>query len=87
MKTFSKSNLLLSLIGLLMSFFITIGSAKTDVPVLNVCAYSLIVVAVVSLMVEAFRLLIKECARWQWTRIALWLSGGIVGTVLGLLLS
>lgn len=87
MKNFSKSNLLLSLIGLLVSFFVTIGPAKTDVPVLNVCAYSLIVVSVVSLMAEAFRLLIKECARWQWTRIVLWLSGGIVGTILGLLLS
>lgn len=87
MKTFSKSNLLLSLIGLLISFFITISSSKADVPAVNVCTYSLIVVSVVSLMVEAFRLLIKECERWQWTRIALWLSGGIVGTVLGLLLS
>lgn len=87
MKNFSKSNLLLSLIGLLVSFFITISSAKADVPAVNVCAYSLIVVSVVSFMVEAFRLLIKEGARWQWTRIALWLSGGIVGTMLGLLLS
>lgn len=87
MKNFSKSNLLLSLIGLLVSFFITISSAKADVPAVNVCVYSLIVVSVVSLMAEAFRLLIKECARWQWTRIALWLSGGIVGTIFGLLLS
>lgn len=87
MKNFSKSNLLLSLVGLLVSFLITITSAKTDVPVLNVCAYSLIVVAVVSFMVEAFRLLIKENARWQWKRIALWLTGGIVGTILGFLLS
>lgn len=87
MKTFSKSNLLLSLIGLLISFFITIGSSKADVPAVNVCVYSLIVVSVVSFMVEAFRLLIKECARWQWTRIVLWLTGGIVGTMLGLLLS
>lgn len=87
MKNLSSSNILLALVGLLISFFITIGSAKTDVPVLNVCAYSLIVVSVVSLMVEAFRLLIKECERWQWKRIVLWLSGGIVGTVLGLLLS
>ena len=87
MKNFSKSNLLLSLIGLLISFFITIGSAKADAPAVNVCAYSLIVVSVVSLMVEAFRLLVKESARWQWTRIVLWLSGGIVGTMLGLLLS
>lgn len=87
MKNLSSINLLLSLVGLLVSFFVTIDSAKTDVPVLNVCAYSLIVVAVVSFMVEAFRLLIKECARWQWTRIVLWLSGGIVGTMLGLLLS
>lgn len=87
MKNFSKSNLLLSLIGLLISFFVTIGSAKTDVPVLNVCAYSLIVVSVVSFMVEAFRLLIKVDTRWQWTRIVLWLSGGIVGTILGFLLS
>ena len=87
MKTFSKSNLLLSLIGLLVSFFITISSAKADVPVINVCAYSLIVVGVVSFMVEAFRLLIKEDTRWQWTRIVLWLSGGIIGTILGFLLS
>lgn len=87
MKTFSKSNLLLSLIGLLISFFITIGSSKADAPTINVCVYSLIVVAVVSFMVEAFRLLIKECARWQWTRIVSWLTGGIVGTILGLLLS
>lgn len=87
MKNFSKSNLLLSLVGLLVSFFITISSAKADVPAVNVCAYSLIVVSVVSFMVEAFRLLIKEGARWQWTRIALWLSGGIVGIFLGFLLS
>lgn len=87
MKTLSSINLLLSLVGLLVSFFVTIGSAKTDVPVLNVCAYSLIVVSVVSFMVEAFRLLIKENARWQWTRIVSWLTGGIVGTILGLLLS
>ena len=87
MKNFSKSNLLLSLVGLLVSFFVTIGSAKTDVPVLNVCAYSLIVVSVVSFMAEAFRLLIKEGARWQWRRIVLWLTGGIVGTILGFLLS
>ena len=87
MKTFSKSNLLLSLIGLLISFFITISSAKADAPAVNVCVYSLVVVSVVSFMVEAFRLLIKECERWQWKRIVLWLSGGIVGTVLGLLLS
>ena len=87
MKNFSKSNLLLSLVGLLVSFFVTIGSAKTDVPVLNVCAYSLIVVSVVSFMVEAFRLLIKEDTRWQWTRIALWLGGGVVGIFLGFLLS
>lgn len=87
MKNFSKSNLFLSLVGLLVSFFITISSAKADVPAVNVCAYSLIVVSVVSFMVEAFRLLIKEGARWQWTRIALWLSGGIVGIFLGFLLS
>lgn len=87
MKNFSKSNLLLSLIGLLISFFITISSAKADAPAVNVCVYSLIVVSVVSLMAEAFRLLIKENARWQWTRIVLWLTGGIVGTILGLLLS
>lgn len=87
MKTFSKSNLFLSLVGLLISFFITISSAKADVPAVNVCVYSLIVVSVVSFMVEAFRLLIKENARWQWTRIALWLTGGIVGTILGFLLS
>lgn len=87
MKNFSKSNLLLSLVGLLVSFFVTIGSAKTDVPVLNVCAYSLIVVSVVSFMVEAFRLLIKVDTRWQWTRIALWLGGGVVGIFLGFLLS
>lgn len=87
MKTFSKSNLLLSLIGLLISFFITISSSKADAPAVNVCAYSLIIVGVVSLMTEAFRLLIKENARWQWTRLVSWLTGGIVGTILGLLLS
>ena len=87
MKTLTSSNILLALVGLLISFFITIGSAKADAPTINICVYSIIVVAVVSLMVEAFRLLIKECARWQWTRIVLWLSGGIVGTILGLLLS
>lgn len=87
MKTLTSSNILLALIGLLISLFITIGSAKADTPAVNVCTYSLIVVAVVSFMVEAFRLLIKENARWQWTRIVLWLSGGIVGTILGLLLS
>ena len=87
MKTLSSRNILLALVGLLISFFITIGSSKADAPTVNVCVYSLIVVSVVSLMVEAFRLLVKECARWQWTRIVLWLSGGIVGTMLGLLLS
>lgn len=87
MKTLTSSNILLALVGLLISFFITIDSSKADAPVVNVCVYSLIVVAVVSFMVEAFRLLIKECERWQWKRIVLWLSGGIVGTVLGLLLS
>jgi len=50
MKTFSKSNLLLSLIGLLISFFITISSAKADAPAVNVCVYSLVVVSVVSFM-------------------------------------
>lgn len=87
MKTLTSRNILLALVGLLISFFITIGSAKADVPTVNVCVYSLVIVSVVSLMVEAFRLLIKECARWQWTRIVLWLSGGIIGTILGLLLS
>lgn len=87
MKQLTSSNILLVLIGLLISFFITIGSAKADAPAVNVCAYSLIVVSVVSLMVEAFRLLVKESARWQWTRIVSWLTGGIVGTMLGLLLS
>lgn len=87
MKNSSSINLLLSLVGLLISFFITISSAKADVPAVNVCVYSLIVVSVVSFMVEAFRLLIKECARWQWTRIVAWLTGGIVGTIVGLLLS
>lgn len=87
MKQLTSRNILLSLVGLLISFFITIGSAKADAPAVNVCVYSLIVVSVVSLMAEAFRLLVKECARWQWKRIVLWLSGGIVGTVLGLLLS
>lgn len=87
MKNLSSSNILLVLIGLLISFFITISSAKADVPAVNVCVYSLVVVSVVSFMAEAFRLLIKECARWQWTRIVLWLTGGIVGTILGLLLS
>lgn len=87
MKTLISSNILLALVGLLISFFITISSSKTDVPAVNVCVYSLIVVSVVSFMVEAFRLLVKECTRWQWTRIVLWLTGGIVGTILGLLLS
>lgn len=87
MKTFSKSNLSLSLIGLLISFFITISSAKADVPAVNVCVYSLAVVSVVSFMVEAFRLLVKEGTRWQWTRIALWLGGGVAGVFLGFLLS
>ena len=87
MKNLSSSNILLALVGLLISFFITIGSSKAYVPAVNVCTYSLIVVSVVSLMAEAFRLLVKECARWQWTRIMLWLTGGIVGTILGLLLS
>lgn len=87
MKTLTSSNILLALVGLLISFFITIGSSKADVPTINVCVYSLIVVSVVSLMAETFRLLVKECARWQWTRIVLWLTGGIVGTMLGFLLS
>lgn len=87
MKNLSSSNILLALVGLLISFFITISSSKADVSAVNVCAYSLIVVSVVSFMVEAFRLLVKESARWQWTRIVLWLTGGIVGTILGLLLS
>lgn len=87
MKNLSSINLLLSLVGLLISFFITISSSKADVPAVNVCVYSLIVVSVVSLMAEAFRLLIKENTRWQWTRIVSWLTGGIVGTILGLLLS
>ena len=87
MKNLSSSNILLALVGLLISFFITINSAKADAPTINICVYSLIVVSVVSLMAEAFRLLVKECARWQWTRIVLWLTGGIVGTILGLLLS
>lgn len=87
MKTLTSRNILLALVGLLISFFITIGSAKADAPAVNVCVYSLVIVSVVSLMAEAFRLLIKENARWQWTRIALWLSGGIVGTILGFLLS
>lgn len=87
MKNLSSSNILLALVGLLISFFITIGSSKTDAPTINVCVYSLVVVSVVSLMAEAFRLLIKENARWQWTRIVSWLTGGIVGTILGILLS
>ena len=87
MKNLSSSNILLALVGLLISFFITIGSSKADAPTINICVYSIIVVAVVNLMAEAFRLLIKECARWQWTRIVSWLTGGIVGTILGLLLS
>lgn len=87
MKNLSSSNILLALVGLLISFFITIGSSKADVSAVNVCVYSLVVVAVVSFMVEAFRLLIKVDTRWQWTRIVLWLTGGIVGTMLGLLLS
>ncbi|MBF1518610.1 MAG: hypothetical protein HXN87_01245 [Prevotella pallens] len=87
MKNLNSSNILLALVGLLISFFITIDSSKADVPAVNVCAYSLIIVGVVSLMTEAFRLLIKENARWQWTRLVSWLTGGIVGTILGLLLS
>lgn len=87
MKILSSRNILLALVGLLISFFITIGSSKADAPTVNVCVYSLIVVSVVSLMAEAFRLLVKECARWQWTRIVLWLTGSIIGTILGLLLS
>ena len=87
MKNLSSSNILLALVGLLISFFITIGSSKADAPAVNVCAYSLIKVSVVSFMVEAFRLLIKVDTRWQWTRIVLWLSGGIVGIFLGFLLS
>lgn len=87
MKNLSSSNILLALVGLLISFFITISSAKADAPAVNVCVYSLIVVAVVSLMAEAFRLLIKVDTRWQWTRIALWLGGGVVGIFLGFLLS
>lgn len=87
MKTLTSSNILLALVGLLISFFITISSSKADAPAVNVCVYSLVVVSVVSFMVEAFRLLIKEGERWQWKRIVLWLSGGIVGTMLGLLLS
>lgn len=87
MKNLSSSNILLALVGLLISFFITISSSKADVPTINVCVYSLIVVAVVSFMVEAFRLLIKENARWQWTRIVSWLAGGVVGIFLGFLLS
>lgn len=83
MKQLTSSNILLSLIGLLISFLITIGSAKSDAPTVNVCVYSLIVATVVSLMAEAFRLLVKECARWQWTRIVSWLAGGVVGTILG----
>jgi hypothetical protein len=87
MKTLTSSNILLALVGLLISFFITIGSTKADVPTINVCVYSLIVVAVVSFMVEAFRLLIKENVHWQWKHIALWLGGGVVGIFLGFLLS
>lgn len=87
MKNLSSSNILLALVGLLISFFITIGSSKADVSAVNVCVYSLVVVAVVSFMVETFRLLIKVGTRWQWTRIVSWLTGGIVGTILGLLLS
>ena len=87
MKNLSSSNILLALVGLLISFFITIGSSKADVSAVNVCVYSLVVVAVVSFMVEAFRLLVKENARWQWTRIVSWLAGGVVGIFLGFLLS
>ena len=83
MKKLSSSNILLALIGLLISFFITIGSAKTDAPKVNVCVYSLIVAAVVSLMAEAFRLLVKDGTRWQWERIVAWLCGGSAGTLLG----
>lgn len=87
MKKLSSSNILLALIGLLISFFITIGSAKTDAPKVNVCVYSLIVAAVVSLMAEAFRLLVKDGTRWQWERIVAWLCGGSAGTLLGFLFS
>ena len=65
MKTLTSSNILLGLVGLLISFFITIGSSKADVPAINVCVYSLVVVGIVSFIVEAFRLLIKENACWQ----------------------
>ena len=87
MKNLSSSNILLALVGLLISFFITISSAKADVPAVNVYVYSLVVVSVVSFMVEAFRLLIKVDTRWQWTRIVSWLAGGVVGIFLGFLLS
>lgn len=83
MKKLSSSNILLALIGLIISFFITMGSAKSDAPTVNVCVYSLIVAAVVSLMAEAFRLLVKDGTRWQWERIMSWLAGGVAGMILG----
>ena len=86
MKIFNNK-VVLAVIGLIISLLIIIGAITPDTPVLNVVVYALVVTAVVSILAEAFRLLTVDGARWQWTRIVLWLSGGIVGTMLGLLLS
>lgn len=86
MKIFNNK-VVLAVIGLIISLLITIGAITPDTPVLNIVVYALVVTAVVSILAEAFRLLTVDGARWQWTRIALWLTGGIVGTILGLLLS
>lgn len=82
MKIFNNK-VVLAVIGLIISLLITIGAITPDTPVLNVAVYALVVTAVVSILAEAFRLLTVDGARWQWIRIVLWLSGGIVGTMLG----
>ena len=86
-KKFLNNKTVLAVIGLIISLLITIGAVSPDTPVLNVAVYALVVTTVVSILAEAFRLLTVDGARWQWTRIVAWLTGGIVGTVLGLLLS
>ena len=82
MKIFNNK-VVLAVIGLIISLLITIGAITPDTPVLNIVVYALVVMAVVSILAEAFRLLTVDGARWQWIRIVLWLSGGIVGTMLG----
>ena len=86
-KKFLNNKTVLAAIGLIISVTITIGSVSADIPALNVAVYALVVTTVVSILAEAFRLLTVDGARWQWTRIVSWLTGGIVGTILGLLLS